>query len=367
MSSSVSWHSARPTGRRSSAFDVSSLSGALPLTGERRARKEMLVKPPSPSAGYLAVASEPPAKLAPAAKTVADPPAPLVVVLSLNNTLLFRAKRTTRGSAMPIVRPYLSTFLEYLCGSHLVAAGSAAGVPRAFKPVVYSAARAHNVLTLLHAVGLVPSDATTGDDGVYRTRAEAGDVLAAVLSRESMGMTDADYRRDVEAVKDLRKVWSTLELDEDDGAKRTVLLEEEEHAAAAQPHSRLPIVPFFLSNPSQTLSRHSVREVPSSAGDDTALLVTIHLLELLRAEANAPAALKGPHGLIRHAEDAARSAVRARDGRGERNSVSEKEVREELARKGREVCALYGVKVRREWDGDWRKRVVQAREKEEHS
>ncbi|BGP51870.1 hypothetical protein JCM10450v2_007830 [Rhodotorula kratochvilovae] len=345
----------------SSSFDVSSLSNALPSTSERRMRQQTFAKPPSPSSGYLAVASEAPSTLDPSAGVAAEP---LVVVLSLNNTLLFRPKRSTKGSTMPIVRPYLSTFLEYLCGSHLHPSPADREPPaRAFEPIVYSAARAHNVLTLLRAVGLVPPLAAAGDDGAYRPREGEGDVLRAVLSRESMGMMDADYRRDVQAVKDLGKVWSELGLEEKDGTRRTVLLEEEEPAAAAQPYSRLPITPFLVSNPSSTLSRPSVRELPCSSADDPALLITIHLLELLRSEKNAPAALKA--GLVRRGEDAAREAVRAREGRGEREEVGGREVSEEMARKGREVCERHGVEVRREWSGAWRERVVQARKERE--
>ncbi|BGP43650.1 hypothetical protein JCM10449v2_007695 [Rhodotorula kratochvilovae] len=330
----------------SSSFDVSSLSNALPSTSERRMRQQTFAKPPSPSSGYLAVASEAPSTLDPSAGVAAEP---LV--------------RSTKGSTMPIVRPYLSTFLEYLCGSHLHPAGEGDHPARAFEPIVYSAAHAHNVLTLLRAVGVVPPLAAAGDDGAYRPREGEGDVLRAVLSRESMGMVDADYRRDVQAVKDLGKVWSELGLEEKDGTRRTVLLEEEEPAAAAQPYSRLPITPFLVSNPSSTLSRPSVRELPCSSADDPALLITIHFLELLRSEKNAPAALKA--GLVRRGEDAAREAVRAREGRGEREEVGGREVSEEMARKGREVCERHGVEVRREWSGAWRERVVQARKERE--
>lgn len=232
--------------RRRGPFDTSSLLGSLPSPGASpRARSEPSVAPPAPSSTYLATVSEPAKTLSPA--DAAEKLSPLVVVLSLNETLLFRPQRTTKGSVHPIVRPYLATFLSYLCATAAPACTETKGDDkkpsgRPIQLVVYSAARAHNVLTLLRAIGLVPESATTDADGACRPRkgtsagagagkGAGGDVLELVCSRETMGLRDKDYRRDVVTVKDLDKEWDAMGVSHDEGARRTVLLEEEEPAA----------------------------------------------------------------------------------------------------------------------------------------
>ena len=42
---------------------------------------------------------------------------PKLVVLDLNNTLVARKKATSSGARNAVMRPYLSPFLEYLCGA----------------------------------------------------------------------------------------------------------------------------------------------------------------------------------------------------------------------------------------------------------
>ncbi|GAA5908963.1 hypothetical protein JCM8208_007128 [Rhodotorula glutinis] len=352
-----------------SSFATSSLFDALPsLAPTHRSRPQPSIGTPTPSSTYLAVASESSETLA--ATSAADNKVePLIVVLSLNDTLLVRSKRTTKGSANPIVRPFLATFLSYLVASRSSAHSSKAKVKveadstsangvakvdqvRPIELVVYSAARAHNVLTLLRALRLVPAHAY---DASYRPSPGAGDALALVLSREMMGLRDDDYKDNVVTCKDLGKVWDAMGVEHDEGARRTILVEEDAQAAAPQPHSHLPIPTFLVPSPSSTLQRRTVREVPSSAPLDTSLLSTIHLVELLRHESNVAAALKG--GLVRRAVDDARRVEREREGKGERETVSDAEVKDEMAQRGRDVCTRYGVEVRREWEDDWRAKV----------
>ncbi|GAA5845336.1 hypothetical protein JCM9279_004847 [Rhodotorula babjevae] len=354
-----------------SSFATSSLLDALPsLSPAHRSRAQPSMGTPTPSSTYLDVASESSEALA---ATAADHKIePLVVVLSLNDTVLVRSKRTTKGSANPIVRPFLATFLSYLVTSQSpahsstvevkVEGGSTSGADtakldqvRPIEVVVYSAARAHNVLTLLRAIRLVPNHAY---DESYRPSPAAGDALSLVLCREMMNLSHDDYKDNVVTCKDLGKVWDAMDIEHDDGTRRTVLLEEDAQAAAPQPHSHLPIPTFLVSSVSSTDQRRTVRELPSTAPLDTSLLSTIHLVELLRRESNVAAALKG--GLVRHAVDDARRAVREREGKGERYEVSDKEVRDEMAQRGREVCARYGVEVRREWDDEWKAKVRHA-------
>jgi len=119
----------------------------------------------------------------------------------------------------------------------------------------------------------------------------------------------------------------------------------------------VPIVPFTVADPSITIHRRNVlvQELPSSAPDDTALLSTIHLLERLRCTSNVAAVLKG--GLVRTARDDARRVVREREALSDRETVTDKQVQGELAQLGREVCAKYGIEVRREWDDGWREKA----------
>ncbi|KPV73205.1 uncharacterized protein RHOBADRAFT_45772 [Rhodotorula graminis WP1] len=312
-------------------MNTSSLSHALgSLNDPPRNRTEPSVPPPAPS------------------------PEPLIVVLTHNETLLYRPKRTARGSVSPIVRPYLSTLLSYLFRRHSADGNAGVDRGREVQVVVYSAARAHNVLTFFRAIDLVSSRASTGPDGAYRPRVDQGDILKLAFTRETMGLRDEDYRQDVVTVKDLAGVWRELGISPEQGARSTILLEEDERAAAVQPHSRVPISSFTVADPSITIRRRTVQvtELPSSAPDDTALLQTIHLLELLRNESNVAGALKS--GLVRRAEDDAKLLVREREHLGERDTVSVKEMQSELARLGRQACAKYGVEVRKEWDDGWR-------------
>ncbi|GAA5848703.1 hypothetical protein JCM9279_002745 [Rhodotorula babjevae] len=278
------------------SFNTSSLSRAVSLLSDPpRNRTEPSIPPPAPSHDYLDVASATSEKVSSTGAAKIDP---LVVVLSLNETVGCR-RRAGRGAG-----------------------------EREIQVVVYSAARAYNVLALLRAIGLVVPAASIDDDGAYRPRADHGDVLKLVFTRETMNLRDEDYRADVVTDTDLN--------------------------GAVQPHSRVPIVPFTVADPSIAIRRRNmqVQELSSSAPDDAALFSTVYFLERLRGESNVAAALRS--GLVRSATDDARRAVREREELGDRDAVTDKQVQGELARLGREVCAKYGVEVRREWDDGWK-------------
>lgn len=168
-----------------------------------------------------------------------------------------------------------------------------------FRPIVYSAMRGPNLLTLLKAIDLVPEDRRTpyvrstrfhhlqNYEG-YDPDLNDGDVLSLVLSRETMGLTEEEYEGDVQTCKDLSKVWDGLDLGtegaadgvdalnaalagitlagrggasasaEEKGARCTVLLDDEEEAAVRSTLSfslprRAPVaalmvdVDFFVS------------------------------------------------------------------------------------------------------------------------
>ncbi|GAA5880000.1 hypothetical protein JCM1840_005286 [Sporobolomyces johnsonii] len=245
----------------------------------RRQRTDQRSAPlPSPSAHYLAASLVPSTPLPPPAENAAyEPP---LLILDLNHTLLCRAQRNWSGSKLPLVRPYLATFLEYIC-SDLSSAGRPVEEekrrrkPR-FLPIVFSSARQPNVLSLLTALSLVPPSRLPlpPTARTYTLSRKEGDVLELVWTREMMGLNARDFTGDVETTKDLEGVWRKLglgvgavsELEEkggegkdkvrnerlskarnEVGARRTILLDDEPSKAAQQPHNHLPIAPFLVS------------------------------------------------------------------------------------------------------------------------
>ncbi|GAA6013521.1 hypothetical protein JCM10207_008878 [Rhodosporidiobolus poonsookiae] len=352
-----------------------------------------------PSEAYLAASLKPSTTLPLDKPLPEDHPAP-IVVLSLNQTLLFRAKRTSKGANTPLVRPFLSTFLSYLCSTD-----PDTRKPR-FVPVTYSAARAHNVLKLLAAVDLIPperlpaepysSDFDSSRSALpYLSRKEEGDVLECALTRESMGLSEADYEENVRTTKQLSRVWDKLELGIDngvkheevdelsellrkvelggkgeegekvassveEGAKRTVLLDDEVESAAEYPHSLLPVTTFsvpLFSMPAAPPFRvgPTTLELPPShpQSSDAHLLTLVYLLHRLRYETNVAAALKG--GFVERVRVEVRAEVEKEKG----GRASEEEIEERMVKRGREVCEQAGVKVKREWNGMWRKEVLE--------
>lgn len=179
-----------------------------------------------PSAAYRAIADEEPATAA--ADELKDLK-PLIVCLPLNGVLLHRAQRTTRGRFAPVKRPYLAAFLEYLFApahrdSDQVKSDRK---ERKIHVVIYNATRAHNVVTLLDGLDLIPCSRATSLAGTpYVVDPAEGDILKLALSREDLDLGD-DYKENVKTIKDLRKVWETLGIDEADGAKHTVLLTDD--------------------------------------------------------------------------------------------------------------------------------------------
>lgn len=179
-----------------------------------------------PSVAYRMIADEEPATAA--ADELKDLK-PLIVCLPLNGVLLHRAQRTTRGSFAPVKRPYLAAFLEYLFApAHRDSAEvKSDDKGRKIHVVVYTATRAHNVVTLLDGLDLTPSSRATSLAGTpYVVDPAKGDILKLVLSREDLDLGD-DYKESVKTIKDLRKVWEKLGIAEDDGARRTVLLTDD--------------------------------------------------------------------------------------------------------------------------------------------
>ncbi|GAA5897943.1 hypothetical protein JCM6882_005118 [Rhodosporidiobolus microsporus] len=327
--------------------------GAAYVPAQRREHLgEASAPPPPPTEEYLATSLQ---------RAFSDPELtaqfPRVVVLSLAHTLLQRIKRSPEAAGVPVVRPYLSTFLEYVVGSD-----SATYRPR-FHAVVFSSARFRSAVGMLSAIDLVPPFEPKGSR--YYSNRDEGDVLAAVITREHLGLNEADFFSDVPVVKDLAKVSRVLGLGKAPSdasfdtrmARNVVLVDENADAARQQPYNLLPISPFLLHDSDFPEGEQTPGAVELDANhplaNDTALLGTIYLLDRLRVETNIASTLRG--GLVRNIRDEIKRPVRFR----EKREMSETEVDAILAQRGRAVCAEQGIEVRREWDPEWRSKLLE--------
>ncbi|GAA6024262.1 hypothetical protein JCM11491_006379 [Sporobolomyces phaffii] len=350
---------------------------------------------PEPSQAYLSAAA------IPSSRPESTPTAPPILILDLNHTLLCRSERNRAGSKVPLVRPYLSCFLEYVCSPVTDGASDAR-----FVPIVFSSARYRNVLSLLVALDLVsphrlppplpprnrhgppPPRSFVDQPTTYTCEESKGDVLKLVWTRENMGLNARDFGGDVETVKDLEGVWKALQLgrssDVDnhsdlemereeearnmEGARRTILLDDEVSKAAQQPYSLLPIKPFLLTPQDfpplplfQPKSADDVPPPPSAVelptrdhpawSDRTLLSITYQLDRMSRWDNISHEVRDGGIERIRRE---VRDELERRNG-VERNEV---EIDDEMERRGEKLIKAAGIEVRKEWDRGWRDRVL---------
>lgn len=222
---------------------------------------------------------------------------------------------------------------------------------------MYSSARSHNVLSMLVAMGLVEKERVAALGSGEKWVAREGDPLRLVWAREMMELSEKEFARNVETVKDLSKVWDYEEGRW--GSERSVLLDDEAFKVVSpaslvpsrrllrlpsqslQPYNHLPIKYFEILRASTPLPSRSPlppRTSPSptlapttpSPALDTSLLQTIYLLSILRTKSNIAAFIRSG-GLVEFVE------------LGE----------DELERRGRRVCEEVGVEVKEEWEEGW--------------
>ena len=156
--------------------DSGTTPGPRPPNRRRREVRDPIVPPsaasggvPEPTAAYLARAA-----LAPRA---AASPRPLLIVLDLNGTLLFRPRR--KQPQHFVARPHALPFLRYCL--------------RTFHVVIWSSARPDNVAAMVANPDLLSSD--------ERAR------LVAVWARDRFGLSRADFGRRVQCYKRLERLW----------------------------------------------------------------------------------------------------------------------------------------------------------------
>ena len=171
-----------------------------------------------PGLEYLESCSHPPHRL--------DHPTPKLLILDLNGTLVHRQRTHGKdrtidmrsASEKPILRPYLSEFMDFVFNSYSV--------------MFWSSATPRNVDAMINAT----------------TTEEQRDQVIAVWARNRFGLSSEDYYKKTTTQKNLRKVFRDKEIRRK-GARtwdisNTVLMDDSSLKAALQPFNHI-LVPEF--------------------------------------------------------------------------------------------------------------------------
>jgi len=210
-------------------------SSSSPLQQQQREEREPIVPPsaasggiPEPTAAYLARAALP--------YRARRQPQPLLIVLDLNGTLLFRPRR--KQPQRFVARPHALDFLRYCL--------------RTFHVVIWSSARPDNVVAMVASPDLLsPAERAS---------------LVAVWARDRFALSRADYARRVQCYKRLSLLW----------ADDTVAASHPGHDAAAAAGGAAAPVRWDQSNTvlvddSVEKGRsepHNLIQIPEFAGQD---------------------------------------------------------------------------------------------------
>ncbi|KAE9577315.1 hypothetical protein CGMCC3_g6472 [Colletotrichum fructicola] len=179
---------------------------------------------PDPTAEYLQRASIPP--------TLLPTPKPILVVMDLNGTLLYRPNR--RNATSFVERPYAKRFLQYCLDT--------------FHVVIWSSARPQNVQSMCDQLLLGPPIPGGRDRGEIHRR------VLAIWGRDRFGLSKADYNLRVQVYKRLQKVWDDPRVksshpDAEYGGcwdqSNTVLIDDSLEKARSEPYNLLRIPEFF--------------------------------------------------------------------------------------------------------------------------
>ncbi|OHE93182.1 phosphoprotein phosphatase [Colletotrichum orchidophilum] len=182
---------------------------------------------PEPTPQYLQRASLPP--------TLLSTPRPILIVMDLNGTLLYRPNR--RNATTFVERPHAKRFLQYCLDT--------------FHVVVWSSAQPKNVQSMCDQLLLKggPGAANAQEDSAsYRRR------VLAVWGRDKFGLSDADFKLRVQVYKRLEMVWAqaNVQAAHPDAAyggrwdqTNTVLVDDSLEKARSEPYNLLRIPEFF--------------------------------------------------------------------------------------------------------------------------
>ncbi|EME86851.1 uncharacterized protein MYCFIDRAFT_162439, partial [Pseudocercospora fijiensis CIRAD86] len=164
---------------------------------------------PQPAEYYLDAAIQPPTRL--------HAPRPLLVILDLNGTLLFRKNR----GRVFVARPHVTAFLDYLFANH--------------KVMVWSSAKPENVDPMCREL-------FTHEQ--YRD-------LAAIWARDKLGIPAEAYNQKVQVYKQLSWVWNDTLIQASNPVPdmmwdhtNTVLIDDSIEKAASEPHNLVEIEEF---------------------------------------------------------------------------------------------------------------------------
>ena len=140
-------------------------------------------------------------------------PRPLLVILDLNGTLLYRKNKGSNFQG----RPFVNEFLQYLMKFHQV--------------MIWSSARPYNVTA-------ITSKLTQQDK----------DKLIAVWSRDDLRLSKYAYDQKVQVYKQLSWVWSNASIQAKSAAPwsqaDTVLIDDSIEKAASEPYNLVQIEEF---------------------------------------------------------------------------------------------------------------------------
>jgi hypothetical protein len=180
--------------------------------------QKIMLPAPQPTEEYMAQAAGEP--------STSEAPNPMLVILDLNGTVLYRPNRNAKTM---IQRPFLKPFLRYLFDN--------------FKVMVWSSARPDNVKALVNQAL----------DNDLRSK------LIAQWARDSFGLSPTNYQQNVQVYKNLKLIWSRSQIqsyhpDYETGGRfgqhNTVLIDDSALKASAQPYNLLEI-PEFSATPEQ--------------------------------------------------------------------------------------------------------------------
>ncbi|KAF2454478.1 NLI interacting factor-like phosphatase-domain-containing protein [Lineolata rhizophorae] len=158
-------------------------------------------------------------------------PQPLLLVIDLNGTLVHRPLRNQPKHI--IRRPFLAQFLAHLLAS--------------FHVMIWSSARPENVHAMVGQI-LTP---------------QQREQLAAVWARDTLGLSEHEYKRKVQTYKRLSQVWASEDIqrthpdydprDAREGTgwsqRNTLLLDDSSIKAQAEPYNLVQISEFENKRP----------------------------------------------------------------------------------------------------------------------
>ncbi|KAL8969112.1 MAG: hypothetical protein Q9197_004514, partial [Variospora fuerteventurae] len=178
---------------------------------------EYIVKPPPPPVpdpSYIARSAIPAVKL--------PFPQPLLLVLDLNGTLLYRPKASSHHKPRPALQPFLTH-----CISN-------------YKVLIWSSATPHNVTTICSKI-FTPTERK---------------LLLGEWARDTLDLSPQQYAAKIQVYKRLDRIWNTdrIQLAHPSFAtggrwsqKNTLLLDDSVLKACAQPHNAV-VVPEFVKD-----------------------------------------------------------------------------------------------------------------------